>query len=295
MLERCQKYHVVGQVQPASAVVVFDLSSEKIVGASENFGTFHDNGSLEFVVGRTGLEVLGRTAIHDLRNAATIDTFERCPEFLGTWDLGNAPLDVTAYRSGGLVIVEIMAARSQVSSLVLVKDIARMNDRISSGSDLVEMLSAVARPLRILSGFDRLQVLSAEGHGTFKVLAESTRSAMVETVGEVMQSSFLGSDAPFPPMQLISDSKATPVNILSLNDDPLDLRLAKSAFPRTERLAQLDELGMRSDMVQPIVINGKLWGALLFQNRRPRVPSLRFTMVSSSIMSLFAATISQLS
>lgn len=294
MLERLPTLHTVGRFQSPVACVVLDGKADKIIGASSNLCKFVPDVEAETAIGQDTRDVLGPKIVHQIRNAATLSSFETASEYLGTWDRGGSAFDAWAFSRTRHVIVELFRSKSVPSAIVLARDIAGLNERISASDQLEALLSAVARPLRILSGYDRVQFLVRKPDTSHLVLAESRHGAVDASIGESRASDTgigkkLGSG-----LALVADSQTASVEILCSADLRLDLRLAQAAPPPRTQLDVLDRSHMRAELVQPLVVECENWGALVFQNRRPRTPSLRFNMVLKAILPFLCSSISRL-
>ena len=286
MLEKLPALHDVGQIQPAGTVLIFDFETELVTAVSANLDQRVANWSVDAAIGTQAEDVLGSTMLHDVRNASALPSIARIPEPLGVTNLGVNDIEVSVFHSGQHIVVEFCDAQTEPSALSLVKDLVRLDERMRKGVDLIGALTDVAALIRIMSGYDRVQAVALRPDGRAEVIAESRRSTLEATLGEVLQTPLSGANLHLPPYRIVADAESDPVSVLSQRPDRVDLALCQTIMPKEDRSRFLSEIGMRSEMILPIRTSDRLWGALIFQSSRPRCPNLRFKYISIALAPL---------
>lgn len=289
MPETQPEIHDVGWIQPFASVVAYRAEDGTVVAASTNLAQFVKGMGPEDALGRTAEAVLGATLVHAIRNAQALPVFHDCPEPLGEVDLGNGFLEASAFALDDLIVVDLMVGQSQLSSLDLLKDIGRLSERLQGATDTPALLTQLASLIRIMSGFDRVQALRAGPGNNCTVIAESRRGSLPDSLGMIMPCPEPVAAQPHPPYHYIQDVNDVAVPIRGTFTSPLELCLLPSSQPRPGRLESLATQGMEAELVLPLSVDGQLWGALLFQHRRPRAPTPRFRQTCRAIRPLLEA------
>ncbi len=281
--------HDVGWIQPSAAVVVLRTSDESIVAASANLSQFIPDAEVDKTLGNMAEKILGPTLMHAVRNARTLPHLETQPELLGEFDLGSGPFECTAFAIGDLIVAELLKGEMQGSALELLKDMRRLTEKMQGAGDCQGLLQQVIGLIRILSGYDRAQALQFDGDASCRVIAESRRGSLPETLGSVVNAPIVITDTPMKSCHHVNDADAEPVAVSTTTQDKLDLSLLAMLQPDAIRLQSLARQDLKADFILPLATDGRLWGALHFQHRRPRTPSSRFRQACLAIRPLIEA------
>ena len=283
MLESLPTLQNVGQVQPAGTLVVLDADIEKVVAVSANIDQRIAGWSAETAIGASADVLLGDSVVHNIRNAAILPSFQRLPEPLEVVDLGGGDMAPSAHGRGNVVLVEFCDAGARPSALTLLRDLARTEDRLRSSDDVGASLKRISGLIRIMSGYDRVQVVLFSANGTAKLIATNSAGASKDTDPSEIVIPWTDETPEVPPSFMVSDARARPTAVFSESLAALDLTLCATAQPREDRLQHLQALGMVSELVLPIRDETRMLGALIFQSRRARMPSLRFRYFCTAV------------
>lgn len=279
MLKSLPALHDVGQIQPAGTVLVFDGTSETVVAASANLEQRITNWTAAEAIGASATDVLGPSIMHDARNASILPSFQRLPELLGVTNLGAQDAQISVHGARENIVVEICDAQPEPSALTLVKDLSRLEDRMQKGRNMAEVLRDTVGLMRIMSGYDQVLALRLRPDGRAEVLGDSRRATLDQVAVGDMPWPLERTGTRVPPYRYVADAQSRPVRVVSNNASPIDLALCQTVMPAPGHIGALAGLGLRSQMILPIVTERALWGALAFQGQRPRLPSPRFTYV----------------
>ena len=281
--------HDVGFIQPFASVIAYRAEDETIVAASGNLAEFVQGIGPEKALGQKPDAVLGASLVHAIRNAQALPALRECPELLGEADLGAGLLEASAFALEDLIVVDLMMGQPQMSSLDLLKDFGRLSERMQGATDTPGLLTQLASLIRIMSGYDRVQAVRAGQGNSCTVIAESRRGSLPDNLGVVLPCPEPVAAQPHPPYHYIQDVNDVAVPILGHSSTALELCLLPSSQPRAGRLENLATQGMQAELVLPLSVEGQLWGALLFQHRRPRAPTPRFRQTCRAIRPLLEA------
>ncbi len=286
MLESLPALHDVGYIQPAGAVLVLDGKTEVIVAASANLETRIANWTAPETIGIHARDVLGSAIIHDARNASILPSFERLPEMLGVTNLGVQDIEISVHGADKHTVMEICDAQPEPSALTLVKDLSRLEDRMRDGRDMSEVLCEITGLIRLMSGYDRVQALRLHADGHAVLVSESRRTSVEQAAGTELPWPLDDDTTRLPPYRYVIDAQSPASPVLSDSADDIDLALCHTLMPSPGHLKTLTELGLRSEMIVPLQTDRQVWGALVFQGQRPRIPNPRFTYVCLALAPL---------
>ena len=286
--------HEVGRIQTFAALVAYRAKDERIVAASDNLGQFIANAATRAMLEQPVEDVLGAELVHSIRNGQGLPTFDHTPELLGVADLGKGLVEASAQGCDDLVVVNLMEGNSPASAFDLLRDLSRLNERRQGATDVISLMTQLSSLVRIMCGYDRVQVLRLTPAGDGKVIAESRRGALPETLGEKVQSIQASLSRLRPPFQIIQSVRGETTPILSLSQMPCELSRFSPALPLLAgRLESLDKQGLAAEMIVPLVLGDHPWGALLFHHRNPRLPSPRFRHACLAMRPLLEAWIAR--
>jgi chemotaxis family two-component system sensor kinase Cph1 len=283
--------HIIGAVQPHGALIAADGADGTIGFASANAGDLLGieasdllGKPLEFVLGREGVQELGRRDLAPLKPDLLKPWFVRLP--------GGAEgpsLECFPHAHEGRVILEFVPF-SNGPALVWEEDLMRQRiiSELIKPETLTELARAAAQILREVTGFDRVMIyrFADDRHG--EVIAEST----------VRHDSFLGlhypaSDIPDPArrhfalnvIRTIPDIHARPVPIMThrggvadaTGGDPLDLTYSKLRAVAPVHVEYLGNMGVGASLSISLTSNDDLWGLVACHHYGPlHLPWSRF-------------------
>ena len=293
MPDRVSTSHDVGGIQPIGSLIGCGKADQKVRLVSENISDFVPALQVEDVLGKSAEHVLGGEVLHSIRNAQTLPSIHNTPELLGTITIADTKLDASVFEAGDLIVLELMAVHPPVSALALIRDISRLSDRMKDANGIDMLFSRILSLIRILSGYDRVQVLQHQHAGTYVVIAESRRGPVRETLGQELANPTQQQSDVHPPYQVIHDIGDAVVTLRSDMAGPFELPLLSIPHPTSAKLAQLIEQDMQAELTVPLRLEGGIWGVLQFQHRRPRLPSPQFRYVCRAILPLLEAWIAR--
>ena len=202
--------------------------------------------------------------------------------------------DLSIHRSGSTVVLEGQPSTGKRYGDVTAT-VTGMVARLDGARDLAALLTAGARQIRALTGFDRVSIIRFGDEGAGTVVAECTRASLGTATG----SSFAADPAARARyrrrrLHVIDDVGAAPVAVLgdpALAAAPLDLSLAMLRAPseRTGGDAPRGEVG--ATMTLSLVTDGQLWGLIDCQHHFARSPGFERRSMADLFAQMFAMRI----
>ncbi|MGJ4949139.1 GAF domain-containing protein [Bradyrhizobium sp. HKCCYLS20291] len=191
--------------------------------------------------------------------------------------LTSTSADVTAFRSGALLVVEIEPRREQPPDNPLAA-VTSMLRSIQQTDATPSFCQAVVDEVRRLISFDRVMLYRFLDDGSGSVIAEATASGVESFLGL----HYPASDIPKQARELyctnwiraIPDARYEAAPILALPGAPsaaaLDLghSMLRSVSPIHRRY--LANMGVVASMSMSIIVRGRLWGLIACHHREPR-------------------------
>lgn len=286
-IANCDKdpIHLLNSIQADSWLVATDRNFEQMRYVSANIGQLFDQSANE--IAETSPELLfSDTMAHSIRNAAGHRTIEQQREYLGVTDFGDNCCDVTIHASVDCLIIEIQPVQVEDDILARIAEVQLLLARINETNDIDQLLDEVVQNLRALSGYDRVKAYRFLPDGAGEVVAESVRSGIDSFLGL----RFPAFDIPpqarklylSTPIRVIGDINSDNVALISSQADaaPLDLSLALTRGIVDVHRQYLSNMGVRSTMTLPVVVNGELWGLFAFHNYEVLIPGTPVTLAA---------------
>lgn len=270
-LDNCARepIHLPGRVQAHGAVIVVRESDLRIVQTSANVVDLLD-AAVDDVLGRTLSDLFGAEAAARLVRAATsAGTAVRVDRV----QLIDGPeIDAHSFSPApGLVGIDLEHARApRADAGKVVTRVTRWGAELAAATDPEAIVAIATRALRALTGFDRTWAyrFALDGHGV--VIAEA-RDAGLDP--------FLGLHFPegdIPPqaraiyltsgVRVIHDAASSDAALVPLENPEtgawLDLSGSGLRAVSPIHIRYLLNMGVRSSMSVPLVVDGALWGLL---------------------------------
>ncbi|MBV9527580.1 HWE histidine kinase domain-containing protein [Sphingomonas sp.] len=289
--------HQLGAIQPIGFLIVL-TADWMISNVSANLGQFLDTGGSE-LIGRPASEVLGKQAIHALRNRLALlrgkDAMERVFR-MHLQDKGRT-FDVALHMSGSHIILEAEPS-NDTDYGDATGTVRGMVNRLEQAADMADFFKEGARQVRALIGFDRVMVYRFAADGSGEVVAESAKGG----IGSFLGLHYPATDIPRQARELylrsllrvITDIDAEPVPIEPPTDEygqPIDLSLSVLRSVSRIHIEYLRNMGVRASMSISIIVDGKLWGLIACHHYSPRCPSFERRSVAELFAQMFAMRI----
>jgi light-regulated signal transduction histidine kinase (bacteriophytochrome) len=301
-LDECaaEPVHIPGRVQPYGALVAFDPKSEEILYASEN---------CEAVIGRSVTSLLskefgqafGRETIHAIRNAAGQPNFVKSSAPLGAFEINRRPLELHAFGSQDLYVVEFEAEGDiEFGTEQALDAISLMIETIKDCDTQKELFDLTVGVLRHLTGYDRVMIYKFDQDYNGEVISETKRARMEPFIGLRFPSYDIPQRArdimAKLSLRFIEDVDQDPVPLLAARKDlpPLDISFAATRGVSPVHMEYLRNMGSKSTMTLSVVVRGDLWGIISFHHGRPNVPTAKLRNVLSKFLPIFTSKLETL-
>lgn len=290
-------------IQPFGWLVVVDEMASAVRGCSANLDLlFPDREGAP--VGAALNDLLGQPAAHSLRNALTRCSDHGRPALVqGIGFAGqDGAFDLAVSRRGPQALIEIERAPAQ-ADLGALDRVRAMIERIAHPTTVEKLLTTAARLLFSTLQYDRVTVLRFGGDGATEVLARQQTHALPPETPAASLSEDARSQLAAARVRLIADRDAPPAPIVSVAEtrtstpEPdLDLTFALLRAAEPEERDALRSEGFAASLSLALVVDGALWGAILCQNRTPRLPPMAARVVAeifAGVLSLHVQTLVQ--
>lgn len=292
-LETCARepIHIPGAIQPHGALLSLHPADLSVAQASGNVADF------------LGQAVRPGQSLP----AALAPLAERLKTWFSASDptlqlrISGSDLQLTAHRSGSLIVVEIEhnAAGQTDGLLSRLRDFARI---LSGQPDLEGSLQATASFIEDLTGFDRVLVYRFDKDWNGHVMAEAGNGALPS----YLDLRFPAGDIPAQAralyasnrVRLIPDVGYQPVSVEPANNPstggPLDLSLAQLRSVSPVHLEYMRNMGTASSMSISILIDEKLWGLVSCHSAAPKLVSNTVRDICDFVVQSLAMRVSAL-
>jgi light-regulated signal transduction histidine kinase (bacteriophytochrome) len=289
-----------GSIQRHGFMLLLDKREDHVVAASENAEEFLGV-PLKLILGASVDTILGREVLAALRAGIRSGGLT----FLGSFKMRDELHSVVTHLVSDLRMLEFERLDQLVSPELMNSVITNFVAALSKLNGETELLQAITRQVKDLTGFDRVLLYRFDeaGHGT--VLAEENNG----TLPSYLDLRFPSSDIPqqarelyvLNTVRIIPDATyvpsplraTTPSTVAGLD---LSMSLLRSVSPI--HLEYMRNMGTQSSMSISIVCDGKLWGLISGHHAKPHsVPylvrsacDLLTRIVSSQLMAFRTAS-----
>src|SRR5918995_1053413 len=171
-LQRCgdEPIAVPGAIQPHGALLAVSEPDLAVVVASANAADVLGTGRASLA------DVLAPADLDRLRAGLAGDLAELNPLRV---TVGGAELDLVAHRADGLLLTEW----EPQAGAAWHRRLPQVLQRLSAGGTLEELTAALARDVRVLTGFDRVMVYRFDPEWNGEVVAEDRRADLEPFLG----------------------------------------------------------------------------------------------------------------
>jgi light-regulated signal transduction histidine kinase (bacteriophytochrome) len=279
-IANCDKepIHIPGTTQTFGVVLATDAKLNRIEFASETTQQYLGIAATD-LLGQPMDSLLDELLMHSARNMLTRASSSHQRHVVGERVFGNTMFQVSVYGKDGRAVLDFLpyptATRTDSSAL----ERARVLLTESTAHDSVEdVLAAAVESLRTTTRFDRVKAYRFLPDNSGEVVAESRASHMESYMGL----RFPATDIPpvarelyvKTPIRVMADVHASDATLLALDPDarPLDLSLSILRGSSGVHVQYLKNMGVKSTLTLPIVVEGKLWGLFSLHHNKPLVP-----------------------
>jgi two-component system, chemotaxis family, sensor kinase Cph1 len=272
--------HIPGSIQPHGLLLAVDPGSRAVLQIA---------GTIDSLTGKSMADALDREVGHVLGpNAASLVTAAlkmpmNEPQYLGTF---RAPadtaklLDLTAYMSGGVLILELEPTGTDEEAAAQILSRLRLAvAQLEAAPNLHALLQIAAEQVRLLTGFDRVMIYRFLEDGTGAVWAE----AKVPVLPAFLNHHYPASDIPRQAralylrnvIRVIPDVSYTPAPLAPvlypLSGEPLDLGDSALRSVSPVHIRYLENMGVSASSSVSIIVDGELWGLIACHHRQPKL------------------------
>jgi len=261
-LDACARepIHVPGAIQPHGSLLVLDPAGLGIVFASAN---------VEGITGQTPVELFRSIE-------AALRAWQASGSQAYRARLQNPDMHMAAHVNQDCVIVEFERNAAVVHNELLFR-LTGFAQQITATEALAEALSATARLIADLTGFDRALVYRFDPDWNGHVVAEAGNG----TLPSYLDLRFPAADIPAQArklyslnrIRLIPDANYTPVPLIAFQEQrdagTIDMTFTQLRSVSPIHLEYMRNMGTLSSMSVSIMVDGKLWGLLSCHSRNP--------------------------
>ena len=259
-------------IQPHGVMLTVGEASNLVMHASANCADLLGKGpdavigaNIDIVLGRAWREPIA--ALHRMSlDSGPVNVARE--SFMGS----DPRFHLFAHRSGGLIILELektppsRAAPSRNLYAEMRADIARLQETKS----LTAFFDLAVQRIRDFTGYDRVMAYRFDEDGSGHVVAESKREDLEAYLGM----HYPATDIPAPARRLFAlswvrhlpDVDYVPTPLIAakspLIGGPVDMSFAMLRSVSVMYTQYLENMGVKSTMVMPLMKEGKLWGLI---------------------------------
>jgi light-regulated signal transduction histidine kinase (bacteriophytochrome) len=292
-----------GSIQRHGFMLLLDMRAEHVVAASENAEEFLAL-PLKLILGASVDTILEREVLAALRAGIRSDETGSLLTFLGSFKMRDELHSVVTHRVGDIRVLEFERLDHLVSPELMNSVITNFVAALSKLNGETELLQAITRQVKDLTGFDRVLLYRFDqaGHGT--VLTEENNG----TLPSYLDLRFPASDIPqqarelyvLNSVRIIPDATYVPSPLRATQGtvEGLDLGMSLLRSVSPFHLEYMRNMGTQASMSISIICDGKLWGLISGHHARPHsVPylvrsacDLLTRIVSSQLMAFRTAS-----
>ncbi|WKL21723.1 ATP-binding protein [Agrobacterium tumefaciens] len=268
-LDSCgaEPIHIPGAIQEHGALLVLSARDLAILQASDNLERYLD---MPLPVG-----TVADNGVFPFRDALSAWFANDESNFRYVW--ADKGLDVTAHRSGTLVILEFEETRKGESAEALMGELTGFAQYLNSVPSLEDALLRTAQLVSSISGYDRTLIYDFGPDWSGHVVAEAGSGALPS----YLELRFPAGDIPPPARQLYTINrlrmipdigyKPVPVNP-QINPETgavLDMSLSQLRSVSPVHIEYMRNMGTAASMSVSIIVNGRLWGLIACHHAAP--------------------------
>ena len=314
-LQNCEDelIRIPGSIQRHGFLLVLDRLDQDVVAASENAEEFLGI-PLKLILGASLATLLDRELLAALRATSTSDKTEGLLTFVGSFKVKQELMSVVTHRVDGQRVLEFEQLDRLVGPELMNSVITNFVATLSTIQNKEELLDAITKQVKDLTGFERVVLYQFDeaGHGT--VLTEENDGILPRFLGLRFPASDIPQQAralyvlntvriipnaeyvPSPLRAMSASGKSSAVGDGNARGMDMSMCLLRSVSPI--HLEYMRNMGTASSMSISILCEGKLWGLISGHHSTPRsVPylvrsacDLLTKMVSSQLVAFRTAS-----
>ena len=301
-LSNCESepVHIPGRLQNFSAILGFDLQTDRVTHMSENFASLSAVPAAS-ILGSDAETVVGdRDVMHAIRGTLGLPTISQQRELVDQFELGTdrTHCDVAVHVSGATCVLELEPVDSSTSRPSEgVQQIRGMLTNLMAEQSVEGLTKSGVTTIRQVTGFDRVMVYQFLPTFEGEVVAEALCPGMTPYLGL----RYPASDIPAQvrelmlrvPYRMIADVHDPHTPLISTDPSPLDLTLCHSRGVSPIHLEYLKNMGVSASVNFPIIVRGELWGMFALHHERPRKISPDQRTICELFSQLFSIQLQQ--
>ncbi|MFN3509116.1 MAG: HWE histidine kinase domain-containing protein [Allorhizobium sp.] len=265
--------HVPGSIQPHGCLLACDPAVTSVRFYSANASEMLGASSL--MEGTRVADLLGEEVIHDIRNAIAAAPEASRPAVIAHLRLPNGRyFDVAVHRQKQAAILEFEPSLRRTQPLQLARE---MIGRVKDIADIDLLISASAKLVRTVLGYDRVMIYRFEEDGSGKVASEAKRHDLESFLGQYFPATDIPRQARIlymqNPIRVISDARGQRVNLMperEEREDPLDLSFAHLRSVSPIHCEYLRNMGVSASMSISVIVDDRLWGLIACHHYAPK-------------------------
>lgn len=292
--------HIPGSIQADGCMIVCDMELARILRHSINAPGMLGLAKSE-INGLAIDDVLDRSLVHDLRNAANKSSNPRRPGILLDTPIAyGRHFDISVHRHNGNTLIEFEPARTAMKTSAL-ELASQAVSRIQELADEKAIIGRIPRIIKALFGYDRVMIYRFADDGSGKVVSETKRADLESFLGQ----HFPASDIPRQArslylkntIRLISDTSGKAVAIdpeVDASGEALDLSFAHLRSVSPIHIEYLRNMGVTASMSVSLIVDGELWGLIACHHYSARRLALEERMAAEMLGEMLSLKIQSL-
>ncbi len=275
--------HTPGMIQPHGVLFVVSLSGLNVSAVSANVSK-HSALEPNAILGRPLREIVDAPSFADIANAS-VQCADGTTRQIRVSLNGAHPTSWRAYvhNSSEQLLLEAKLPRplAELEAADLFERYEQATRRLQDATDTVTACQRLAEEVRRLTSYDRIKVYRFARDWSGEVIAEAKVDAMPSYLGL----HFPASDIPGQARELyrryperhIPDVGYTPVPLIQVSPDPIDLSAAMLRSVSPVHIKYLQNMSVGASMSVSILRQGRLWGLVACHHRTAHyvAPELR--------------------
>ncbi|QEE44695.1 GAF domain-containing protein [Rhizobium sp. WL3] len=265
--------HIPGSIQPHGCLLSCDPAITTVRRYSANAPEML--GVQQRLEGLSIADLFGADVTHDIRNAIAAAPDASRPAVIAHLPLANGQhFDVAVHRQIQGAILEFEPSLRRTQPLQLARE---MIGRVKDINDIDLLITASAKLVRAVLGYDRVMIYRFEEDGSGKVASEAKRHDLESFLGQYFPATDIPRQARIlymqNPIRVISDARGLRVDLLPATEEqaaPLDLSFAHLRSVSPIHCEYLRNMGVAASMSISVIVNDKLWGLIACHHYAPK-------------------------